>query len=137
MYLTKESEHLVSDTEKQKLIRGLRRLAEDLERGLFPLENLPCLVSLSEEDRDEAHVICILSPSQVEASRRAKALLSSLTPRQLGILDRIMAGKSAKVIAYELGVSQRTVENHIGTIHRKAKTRRLPELLALAYARLP
>ncbi|SMF35613.1 regulatory protein, luxR family [Xaviernesmea oryzae] len=137
MYLTKESEHLVSDTEKQKLIRGLRKLAEDLERGMIPLENLPCLISLSEKDRDGVHAICILSPSQVEASLRAKELLSSLTPRQVAILDRILAGKSAKIIAYELGVSQRTVENHIGTIHRKARTRRLPELLALVYARLP
>ena len=43
-----------------------------------------------------------------------------LTPRQLQILDLILAGHSNKKIAAELGLSQRTVEAHRAEIMNKA-----------------
>ncbi len=80
----------------------------------------------------------------IEQSRRAGKLsawresaaghLTELTPRQHQILERVLAGKPNKNIAVELGISQRTVENHRAAIMKKTGTRSLPELARLALA---
>ncbi|WP_424138698.1 response regulator transcription factor [Roseomonas chloroacetimidivorans] len=43
---------------------------------------------------------------------RAAALIATLSPREREVLDLAMEGKASKVIAYELGISPRTVEVH-------------------------
>ncbi len=48
-----------------------------------------------------------------------KAALAGLTPRELEILCLISAGKSNKVIAKELGISDGTVKLHVKSILRK------------------
>lgn len=54
--------------------------------------------------------------TQASASRpevaRAAALIATLSPREREVLDLAMEGKATKVIAYELGLSPRTVEVH-------------------------
>ncbi len=60
--------------------------------------------------------------------------LTELTLRQRQILDQVLAGKPSKNIAVELGISQRTVENHRAAIMKKTGTRSLPELARLALA---
>ena len=70
----------------------------------------------------------------VPHDRRGHALLSSLTLRQRQILERVIAGQSSKVIAAELGISQRTVENHRASIMRRTGSRSLPALLRLFLA---
>ena len=46
----------------------------------------------------------------------------------------VLAGAPSKNIAADLGISQRTVENHRATIMRKTGARSLPELARLALA---
>lgn len=72
----------------------------------------------------------------VPHDQRAGALdqLSRLTTRQRQILDRVIAGQSSKVIAAELGISQRTVENHRASIMKRTGSRSLPALLRLVLA---
>ena len=60
--------------------------------------------------------------------------LAALTPRQQQVLTLVLAGSASKVIAYELGISQRTVENHRASIMKKTGTKSLPALARLAYA---
>lgn len=60
--------------------------------------------------------------------------LSRLTTRQRQILERVIAGQSSKVIAAELGISQRTVENHRASIMKRTGSRSLPALLRLVLA---
>jgi FixJ family two-component response regulator len=55
--------------------------------------------------------------------------LRSLTPRETEVMHRVVAGQANKVIALDLGVSQRTVELHRARVMRKLKMRSLAELV--------
>lgn len=55
-----------------------------------------------------------------------------LTPREHEVMNMIIAGKSNKVIAIELGLSQRTVEVHRANVMDKLQVRSLAELVRLA-----
>ena len=52
-----------------------------------------------------------------------EGVLGRLTPRERDIAYRIVQGKSNKVIASELGVTERTVKAHLGSIYKKTDTR--------------
>jgi two-component system, chemotaxis family, CheB/CheR fusion protein len=64
----------------------------------------------------------------------AAARLAGLTARQRQILDLVLAGQPSKNIAADLGISQRTVENHRNAIMRKTGSKSLPALVRLALA---
>jgi two-component system CheB/CheR fusion protein len=57
---------------------------------------------------------------------------AGLTARQREIMDLILAGHPNKIIAADLGISQRTVENHRASIMRKTGAKSLPALVRLA-----
>lgn len=60
--------------------------------------------------------------------------VAGLTARQRQIMDMVLAGHPSKNIAADLGISQRTVENHRAAIMRKTGTKSLPALARLALA---
>jgi two-component system CheB/CheR fusion protein len=60
--------------------------------------------------------------------------LAGLTQRQHQIMEMVLAGHPSKNIATDLGISQRTVENHRASIMKKAGVRSLPALARLALA---
>ncbi|MCX8995922.1 response regulator [Rhizobiaceae bacterium BDR2-2] len=64
----------------------------------------------------------------------ARDQVASLTTRQREIMDLVLAGHPSKNIAADLGISQRTVENHRAAIMRKTGTRSIPALARLALA---
>lgn len=74
--------------------------------------------------------------SQKMASMRVDAAssLASLTSRQRQIMDMVLAGHPSKNIAADLGISQRTVENHRAAIMTKTGAKSLPALARLAFA---
>lgn len=47
--------------------------------------------------------------------------LATLTPQQRCVLEMLLAGKSNKVIAYELSIAESTVKAHVSAILRKLK----------------
>ena len=49
-------------------------------------------------------------------------------------MSLVLAGHPSKNIAVDLGISQRTVENHRASIMKKMDARSLPELARLALA---
>ena len=63
---------------------------------------------------------------------QALARLSDLTPRERQVMDLICQGTANKVIAIELGISERTVELHRGRVMHKLSVRSVPELIELA-----
>jgi len=60
--------------------------------------------------------------------------LSGLTTRQRQIMEMVLAGHPSKNIAADLGISQRTVENHRASIMKKSGSKSLPALARLAVA---
>lgn len=62
-------------------------------------------------------------------SARIRKCIDSLTPREREVMDKVVTGRSNKVIAFDLGVSQRTVELHRARVMQKMGTRSLAELV--------
>ena len=62
----------------------------------------------------------------------ASAHLAGLTLRQRDVMERVLAGQPSKNIAADLGISQRTVENHRAAIMKRTGSKSLPALARLA-----
>src|SRR6185369_4466847 len=60
--------------------------------------------------------------------------VAGLTHRQRQIMAMVLAGKPSKIIAADLGISQRTVEGHRASIMKKTGCKSLPALARLALA---
>ena len=74
-----------------------------------------------------------LSACQEAAAER----LAGLTTRQRQIMELVLAGHPSKNIAADLGISQRTVENHRAAIMKKTGSHSLSALIRLALAADP
>jgi len=92
-------------------------------------------------DRDELmagvrRALAHARDDELEAATREEAMhrLAGLTPRQTEILEKVLAGHPSKNIATDLGISQRTVENHRAAIMRKTGAKSLPALARLVAA---
>jgi diguanylate cyclase (GGDEF)-like protein/PAS domain S-box-containing protein len=68
-----------------------------------------------------------------EELRRAgiEQRLASLTPREREVLDMLVSGKANKMIAYLLGTSPRTIEQHRAKVMAKMQADSLPELMRM------
>ena len=55
--------------------------------------------------------------------------IALLTPREREVMERVVRGQANKVIAMDLGVSQRTVELHRARVMRKLRMRSVAELV--------
>ena len=75
--------------------------------------------------------------SRTAESKAAKDLLSALTPRERSVLDKLVQGRSNKIVAYELGISPRTVEIHRAHIMTKMEASSLSDLVRLVMAADP
>jgi len=63
---------------------------------------------------------------------KAKAQLAQLTPRELEVMNLLVAGKHNKVIADELNISVRTAEAHRAKVMKKLQADSLSDIVRVA-----
>jgi two-component system response regulator FixJ len=68
------------------------------------------------------------------AAEAAARRLAALTPREHEVLEGLVAGRTSKAIALDLGASPRTIEVHRLRVMEKLQVRSLPELVRLVQA---
>ena len=108
-------------------VRAMRAGAVDfIEKPVGETELFASIERALEQSRDSSRQ----PASRVEAAMR----LAGLTARQRQILDLVLAGRPNKIIAADLGLSQRTVETHRNTIMRKTGAKSVAALVRLALA---
>ena len=69
-----------------------------------------------------------------ERKKDAEVRLQSLTGREMDVLNGLAQGLPNKTIAYDLGISPRTVEIHRANLMTKLGVRSLSEALRIAFA---
>ena len=103
--------------------------ADFIEKPIRRDELFASIERALEHIRDSAK----LSVRQEAAAMR----LAGLTARQRQIMELVLAGHPSKNIAADLGISQRTVENHRAAVMKKTGSHSLSALIRLALAADP
>ena len=105
-------------------VEAMRRGAVDFLRKPFRdqelLDRIQEALSLDAQHRGEA--------ADLESYR---ARVADLTPREQEVFKRVASGQANKVIAIELGISERTVEIHRSNVMQKTGSRSLADLVRL------
>jgi two-component system, LuxR family, response regulator FixJ len=83
---------------------------------------------------EEAHERLNRDHDKVLKATESKILLASLTGRERDVLDGLVAGRPNKTIAFDLGISPRTVEIYRANMMEKLAVRSLSEALKIAFA---
>ena len=106
-------------------VRSMRAGAVDFVEKPFSEETILRSIALAEERRAPA-------TQQDARAKIAQERLGRLAPREREVLEGLVAGQPNKVIAYELGLSPRTVETHRARLMDKMQAGSLSELVRLA-----
>jgi two-component system response regulator FixJ len=72
--------------------------------------------------------------AQVASEQAASVRIAGLTPRERDVLQGLVRGHPNKTIAFDLGISPRTVEVHRANLMEKLDVRSLSEALRIAFA---
>jgi two-component system CheB/CheR fusion protein len=108
-------------------VQAMKAGASDfIEKPIGPAELLASVKRALEQSRDANK---LLAWRETAANH-----IAGLTPRQRQIMELVLAGKPNKIVAADLRISQRTVENHRASIMKKTGSKSLPALARLALA---
>ena len=69
--------------------------------------------------------------AEYERKNEISERVATLTARERDVMDLVVTGKANKVVAYELGVSQRTVEIHRARVMEKMGAHSLADLVRM------
>ena len=94
-----------------------------------PFEKAALLAAL-----DEGFAILKSADHERLRKEKSKRQLEALTPREIEVLDGLSRGHPNKTIAYNLGISARTVEVHRAKVMSKLGVGNLSDALRVAFA---
>ena len=97
-----------------------------IEKPIGHRELLVSVKNALEQSRNSSNLLA--------SQENAASAIAGLTPRQRQIMELVLAGHPSKNISADLGISQRTVENHRASIMEKTGSKSLPALARLAFA---
>lgn len=106
-------------------VKAMRNGAVDFLEKPFEAEQLLCAIETAFGRACDGN-----SASRTEAAR---SQLASLSMREREVLDGLAAGFPNKTIAYDLGISPRTVEVHRANLMQKLGARSLSEALRVTF----
>jgi FixJ family two-component response regulator len=105
---------------------------EALRKGAFDFIQKPFRDQELLDRISEALSVDRRQRSEQENRCEIEARLSKLTNREREVMGLVVTGKPNKIIAYELGASQRTVEIHRSRVMDKMQARSLAELVRMS-----
>ena len=108
-------------------VRAMKAGAIDFIEKPFPA---PAIVDAIERALGES--VRRREPAVPQPNAEIRERLASLTPREREVLDGLVAGLPNKTIAYDLGISPRTVEIHRARVMEKMRAKSLSELVRIA-----
>ena len=118
---------ITGDSDVSMAVQAMKAGASDfIEKPVGHSELLASIERALEQGRD--------SSKRLAWHQAACDNIADLTPRERQIMEMVLAGDPSKNIAADLGISQRTVENHRASIMKKTGARSLPALARLAIA---
>jgi two-component system, chemotaxis family, CheB/CheR fusion protein len=118
---------ITGNGEVSTAVQAMKAGASDfIEKPIGHDELLTCVDRALEQGRDTS--------KQSAWREDAANHVAGLTVRQRQIMEMVLSGHPSKNIAADLGISQRTVENHRASIMKKTGSKSLPALARLAVA---
>jgi two-component system CheB/CheR fusion protein len=118
---------ITGDGDVAMAVQAMKSGASDfIEKPIRREGLLACIERALEQSRDTNK----LSAWQKFAAEH----VARLTLRERQVMDLVLTGHPSKNIAADLGISQRTVENHRASIMKKTGVKSLPELVRMALA---
>lgn len=106
-------------------VKAMRAGAVDFLEKPFEAEHLLCAIGKAFDRMGEA--------SDAARTDAARTQIASLSAREREVLDGLAAGFPNKTIAYDLGISPRTVEVHRANLMQKLGARSLSEALRVTF----
>jgi FixJ family two-component response regulator len=110
-------------------VLAIRRQREELHQRTFDVK-----ICREELSRVSNSIRAEIEQRELSPSRVSPSPLPNLSRRQRRVLEGILAGEANKAIAYELGLSTKTVETHRARVMEKLHATSLAELVRLCAA---
>lgn len=118
---------ITGDSDVPMAVRAMKAGAWDfIEKPIGHRELLESVENALGQSRNSSKLLA--------SQQSAAGAIAGLTPRQRQIMELVLAGHPSKNISADLGISQRTVENHRASIMEKTGSKSLPALARLAFS---
>ena len=109
-------------------VQAMKSGATDFIEKPFDDDPLLDMIDAATQPAGDSAAAGIVSREAMEAAKR----LSALSPREREVLDLLVSGKPNKLVAHQLGISQRTAEVHRARLMERLGVRSLAEAVRLA-----